>query len=249
MGHHCGWCFIKWTKDWIHQCKGAEAEKAAQEKCSAYRRADSGSGSGRGQISPEAGCAPAGAVYRPLYQQRRGLCRKPPSHPFPLLAWPQPLLRWGLWGGRQPVTEPAHLLQRPPSWGNGGKPPWEFYSCTETMNSLLSPYPEDFLNSDISLFARALHLFCAAPRKRKYCTPRENQLEAFWKVISLMVDILEKNKPSKKHCRDCVMGKGSPHAEHKFLSFTTLLYISHACHYQILPISFTSFFLLGRKKR
>lgn len=67
MGHHCGWCFIKWTKDWIHQCKGAEAEKAAQEKCSAYRRADSGSGSGRGQISPEAGCAPAGAVYRPLY--------------------------------------------------------------------------------------------------------------------------------------------------------------------------------------
>lgn len=133
--------------------------------------------------------------------------------------------------------------------GKRGKPPWEFYSCAETMNSLLSPYPEDFLNSDISLFARVLHLFCAAPRKRKYCTPRENQLEAFWKVISLMVDILEKNKPSKKHCRDCVMGKGSPHAEHKCLSFTTLLYISHACHYQILPISFTSFFLLGRKKR
>lgn len=46
-----------------------------------------------------------------------------------------------------------------------------------------------------------------------------------------------------------VMGKGSPHAEHKCMSFTTLLYISHACHYQILPISFMSFFLLGRKKK
>lgn len=40
MGHHCGGRIIKWTKDWIHQCKGAEAEKAAQEKCFANRRAD-----------------------------------------------------------------------------------------------------------------------------------------------------------------------------------------------------------------
>jgi len=27
-GHHCGWHIVKWTKQRIHQYKGAEAEKA-----------------------------------------------------------------------------------------------------------------------------------------------------------------------------------------------------------------------------